>query len=74
MAHRKTNTKFVRDLMEYARSGPLMQAFVVEAISKYAERCAAADPPDFDSPMLSGVAWHACAVEAKAAITAHLGT
>jgi hypothetical protein len=72
MARRKTNTQFITRLMEYARSGPLMQAFVLEAVSKYADRCAAADPSDFDSPLLNGAAWHACAVEAQQTLKDHL--
>lgn len=71
---RKTNTQFITDLMEFAKSGPLMQAFVLEAISKYAERCAEADPSVFDSPLMNGTAWHRCAVEARAALKSHLGT
>ena len=71
---RKTNTEFLTDLMDFAKSGPLMQAFVIEALSKYAERCASADPAVFDSPLLSGAAWHRCAVEAKEAIAAHLAS
>jgi len=71
---RKTNTEFLTDLMEFAKSGPLMQAFVLEAVSKYATACAAADPAAFDSPLMTGTAWHRCAVEAKAALAAHLST
>ena len=72
MPRRKTNTQFLKHLMEFSRSGPLMQAFVLEAVSKYADRCAAADPADFDSPLMSGAAWHACAVEAQQAMKEHL--
>lgn len=71
---RKSNTEFLVDLMDFAKAGPLMQAFVLEAVAKYAEQCAKADPAVFDSPMLNGAAWHRCAVEAKAALTAHLSS
>lgn len=71
---RKTNTELITDLMDFAKSGPLMQAFILEAVSQYAKRCAAVDPAVFDSPILNGAAWHRCAVEAKAALEAHLST
>ena len=70
---RKTNTEALTDLMEFARSGPLMQAFVLHAISHYAEKCAAQDPATFDNPFMSGRAWHACAIEARDHINKHLG-
>ncbi|KAF1049307.1 hypothetical protein [Xylophilus sp.] len=70
---RRTNTEVVTDLMGFARSGPLMQAFVLEAISRYAKQVQAADPRLLDSPFLSGAAWQACADEAVAAINKHLG-
>lgn len=71
---RKTNTEAIVELMDWARSGPLMQAFVIEAISQYATRCAAASPEVFNSPLLNGKAWHRCAVEAKQAIDKHLAS
>lgn len=72
MPKHKSNTAFITDLMDFARSGPLMHAFVMEAITQYADRCAKADPSVFDSPLLSGTAWHACAVEAQQAMKARL--
>ncbi|MBT2325509.1 hypothetical protein J7E62_24555 [Variovorax paradoxus] len=60
---RKTNTEFVTDAMEFSRRGALIQAFVMEAILRYAKRVAAGKPEDFDNPMISGEAWHDCGVE-----------
>lgn len=74
MARHKTNTEAVVELMDWAKSGPLMQAFVLEAIRKYADLCAAADPSALDTPMLNGRAWKRCAVEAQQALTQHLGS
>lgn len=74
MPKHKTNTQVVRGLMEFAKSGPLMQAFVIEALRRYADQCAAADPAVFDSPLMSGRAWHACAVEAQQTLAQHLGS
>lgn len=67
-----TNVQFVKRLMEQSRHGALMQAFVIEALSRYAKQCADADPKVFDSPMMHGEAWHGCAVEARDALNAHL--
>jgi len=72
MASHQTNTEAVIELMDWAKSGPLMQAFVIEAISRYARECAEHAPEVFDSPMLNGRAWHRCAVEAKEAMERHL--
>jgi hypothetical protein len=68
-----TNVEVVTDLMEFARSGPLMQSFILYAVLRYAEQVANAEPASFESPMLSGAAWHRCGREALDAISAHLG-
>ncbi|MFZ1074777.1 MAG: hypothetical protein WAN50_00155 [Minisyncoccia bacterium] len=73
MAQRKTNVQIVKQLMERAESGPLMQAFIVTAITKYAELCANEPASTFDSALLSGEAWKRCAVEAKKTLEAHYG-
>ena len=36
-AKRKTNIQVVTDLMTHSKQGVLMQAFIIEAIAKYAE-------------------------------------
>lgn len=66
----KTNVEFVADLMNFARSGPLMQAFIIEAMARYAAECLEHPADTFDSPLLSGKAWLACAAELDAAIKA----
>lgn len=62
---RTTNTEFITELMEFARTGPLMQAFVIESIRRYAQTCAQAHPDTFDSGVMNGRAWVACAKEAR---------
>jgi len=69
---RKTNTELITDLMDFAKSGPLMQAFILDALTKHARKCVEAGPTAFESPMLSGKAWHRCAVEVQAALAEHL--
>lgn len=69
----ETNVQLIERLMNFSRHGALMQAFVLEALGRYAKACAAADPREFDTPLLNGAAWHGCAVEASEALDLHLG-
>ncbi|MDP9881100.1 hypothetical protein J2W25_005172 [Variovorax boronicumulans] len=58
-----TNVEFVTELMEFSDHGALIQAFVMQALEQYARRVAAMDPEALDTPMVSGHAWHGCALE-----------
>ena len=58
-----TNVEFVTELMEFSAHGALIQAFVMQALEQYARRVAAMDPEAPDTPMVSGRAWHGCALE-----------
>lgn len=69
----RTNVQFIRHLMEYSRHGALMQAFVLEAIERYATLCTQADAKTFDTSLLSGAAWHGCAVEVAEGLRQHYG-
>jgi hypothetical protein len=60
-----TNVEFVTELMEFSAHGALIQAFVLQALQQYAQRVAAMDPQALDTPMVSGHAWHGCAVEVR---------
>jgi hypothetical protein len=62
---RKTNVELVTEIMEFSEQGPLMQAFVIEALHKYSEMCVKAGPEKFESPFLNGESWVACARELK---------
>ena len=61
MSTRKTNTDCIVELMEFSPTGALAQAFILEAIKRYARAVAAADPAKLDSDLLSGEAWVATA-------------
>lgn len=61
----KTNTEFVTDLMEYSRCGPLIQAFVITALREFSRQVALSTPEALDTPLVSGAAWHQCAVEVR---------
>jgi hypothetical protein len=58
----KTNTQLVNSLMTYSRQGVLMQAFIIEAIAKYAESVLKTPLPD--NGFINPHAWTACANEA----------
>jgi hypothetical protein len=67
---KETNAKFVVRLMEQSSTGPLMQAFVLEALRDYSARMLAAEPPaDADAGFITWTAWHACAAETDQALT-----
>ena len=67
----KTNIQVVNDLMTHSKQGALMQAFIIEAIAKYAELTKeAVGKPDWaPNSFISAGAWGACAEEALDAIT-----
>ena len=58
----ETNIQFITRLMDSAESGPLMQAFIIEAISYYAIDQATA-PRWSENAFVSQDAWKACASE-----------
>jgi hypothetical protein len=60
-----TNTDLVRDLMEgHSKYGALVQMFVIEAIRRYVDECAEADPSSFGQ-LVNGEAWKGVAREVK---------
>lgn len=66
---RETNTVFVGRLMDQASAGPLMQAFVLEALRDYSARMLATETPaNAESGFISWAAWQACAAETDQAL------
>jgi len=68
-----TNVEFVTDLMQYSAHGALIQAFVLQALDVYSQRVAAATPEALDTALVSGHAWHGCALEVRAKLARRLG-
>ena len=64
----KTNIQVVNDLMTHSKQGVLMQAFIIEAIAKYAEQTKVSPPWSKDNTFISEESWRACADEAMEAI------
>ena len=66
---RETNTKFIVRIMDQASTGPLMQAFILEAVRRYSiDILATETPPDAETGFISWNAWRACAAEADQAL------
>lgn len=74
MTSKSTNVEFVVELMKYSAHGALIQAFVMQALEQYAKRVAAVDPQTLDTPLVSGHAWHGCAVEVRDKLAKRLGS
>ena len=64
----KTNVQLINGLMTHSQQGVLMQAFIIEAIAKYAEQTKVSPPWSTDNTFISEAAWRACADEALYAI------
>ena len=67
---KRTNIEFIVDLMDFSSKGPIMQAFVITALQKYAEMVI--EHPILDSAFLSSMPWTRCAEEVKAKIAVRL--
>jgi hypothetical protein len=63
-----TNVEFIIHLMEFAKTGPLMQAFVFEALSSYADDVIEAELVGWEKGFVNAQAWKACAKEVKKAL------
>ena len=61
----QTNVEFVVDLMEFSAYGALIQAFVLQALTQYAQKVAATDPEALGTGLVRGPAWHGCALEVQ---------
>lgn len=67
------NVQFVTELMERASAGPLMQAFVLQALISYSTRCIEAGAQAFDNDLLHGQSWVDCAKEVKDELETRVG-
>lgn len=69
----ETNADFVARLMEFSKSGPIAQLFIIESVRRYAEQCKDADPKKMETGIISGAMWKRCAAEIHAEVSKHLG-
>jgi len=66
----KTNVEKIQELMTRSPAGPLMQAFVIEAVRRYSEDIINEGIPE-DNPraLISPKAWYVCAEVAQLELT-----
>jgi hypothetical protein len=66
----KTNVEKIQELMTRSPAGPLMQAFILEAVRRYAEDIISEGVPE-DNPrtLISPMAWYVCAEVAQLELT-----
>jgi len=58
----KTNVEKIQELMTRSPAGPLMEAFVLEAVRRYAEDILReGEPEDNPRALVSPQAWYTCA-------------
>lgn len=71
----ETNEQFIVRIMNFGcPTGPLIQAFVIEALRKYAEAVSSAPAESLDSPFLSGESWKATAIWLKTELDRKYGS
>jgi len=68
----ETNIEFLNNLMEYSKTGALMQLFVMTAIEKYGAMIEACDEEDWNTNFISLEGWKCCAVEIREKLAARL--
>lgn len=69
----QTNVEFVVELMERSAYGGLIQVFVIQALDVYARQVAARTPQALDTALVSGPAWHGCALEVRSKLAHWFG-
>lgn len=69
---RETNDEVIARLMNFSKHGALMQAFIIDALTRAADFAAAQPPSRYDSGLISGTAWVNTAKELKAELDRHL--
>ena len=66
----KTNVEKIQELMTRSPAGPLMQAFILEAVRRYAEDILReGEPEDNPRALVSPQAWYVCAEVAHLELT-----
>ncbi len=58
-----TNEELISNLMNFAKSGPMMQAFIIEGLRIYSEQVKKADLSNMADGFVNPETWKACAVE-----------
>ena len=70
----ETNEQFIARIMRFGcPTGPLIQAFVIQALRTYAEAVSEAPAESLDSPLLCGESWKATAIWLKTELNRKYG-
>lgn len=70
----KTNVEVLTEIMEFSRCGALAQLFIMDAVSRHAERVAAASVDELkgmEGGLISPAAWQATAAEIVGKLRLH---
>ena len=67
---RKTNQQVVMNMMNYSAAGGLKEAFILQAIERYAQEIVNSEPWSENS-LISFAAWQTCANEVIATLKEH---
>lgn len=72
---RLTNEQFVKRLMNFSRSGAMMQVFIIEAMSQYAKQVVDnADNADWTNSMITKDVWVGVARELLSSLEQQYGS
>lgn len=58
-----TNEQVISKLMNFSKTGPMMQAFIMEGLRTYAEQVKAADLSHMEGGFINPEVWKNCAIE-----------
>ncbi|WP_121495467.1 hypothetical protein [Pseudomonas aeruginosa] len=67
-----SNLEVVTQLMEYSRSGPLMQVMILQALDQFSSGVLASPKGSLRNGIVSEEAWRACAKEIQQTLSKHL--
>lgn len=67
---RKTNVQVVSNMMNYSAAGALKQAFILQAIERYAQKIIKSEPWS-ETSLISFAAWKTCAEEVLETLEKH---
>lgn len=72
MSEHVSNVDFIVDLMTVSTHSALIQVFVFQALTQYSQRVAACEPQALETDVVSGRAWHGCALGVQRKLAARL--
>jgi hypothetical protein len=71
MKQHETNLEMINRVTDFSVTGGLSQAFLLEALSRYADEVVGSEPWDDAKSIIDFSAWHASATEWQAELIKH---